>query len=460
MLDLSAQDTIAAIATANGGAPRGVIRISGAAVVDCLSKVVSNIDELTSIATVKRARTFQTGIRLDAQHWVAAQVLLWPTSAAFTRQPSAEIHTVGSSPILEKILKILVASGARLAGPGEFTLRAFLGGRIDLTQAEGVLATIDAATKSQFRVAVEQTAGGLAHPLDRLRNNLLNLVADIEAGLDFVDEDISFVDRETVITIVENALAELRQLKAQLQDRSETRIYPRVVLVGEPNAGKSSLFNFLACRQLAIVSPVAGTTRDYLSAIISHVGQSFELIDTAGNDPVEHQDATGDSIESAMQRFARDQQAQADLVIFCMDCSQIAAEITAEKNSASLPSNTIFVASKSDLLNDQNLPSHWTPVSAATGSGVELLLEKVIEFFGRTNQNSSVTQSTGLRCFSSASLAEEALLAAHTSASTTAGDEIVATDLRVALDSIGQIVGAVHNDEILDRLFSRFCIGK
>jgi tRNA modification GTPase len=460
MLDLTAQDTIAAIATATGGGPRGVIRISGAEVVSCLKNVVADVEELTAIADSRRARSFQTRIRLDDRHWVNAQVLLWPTAAAFTRQPSAEIHTIGSVPILEKILKALCASGVRLAGPGEFTLRAFLGGRIDLTQAEGVLATIDAATQSQFRVAVEQLAGGLAHPLDRLRNSLLNLVADIEAGLDFVDEDISFVERATVLTVIKEALVELRRLKAQIQDRSEARIYPRVVLVGEPNAGKSSLFNLLAQRQLAIVSPIAGTTRDYLSAVISHAGKSFELIDTAGREPLEHQLTTDDSIETDMQRFAKQQQDQADLVIVCLDSSARGEENVTGQTYLSSPGNAIFVATKSDLPNARDMPSPWMPVSAVDGSGVELLLGKVIEFLDRANHNSSVLQSTNLRCFESANAAEESLVAAFNSASTMTGDEIVATDLRVALDAIGQIVGTVHNEEILDRLFSRFCIGK
>ncbi|MEQ1906398.1 MAG: GTPase, partial [Pirellulaceae bacterium] len=238
------------------------------------------------------------------------------------------------------------------------------------------------------------------------------------------------------------------------------RIYPRVVLVGAPNAGKSSLFNLLAQRQLAIVSPIAGTTRDYLSAVISHAGKSFELIDTAGRNPNEVHNATDHSIDTDMDRLARQQQDQADLVIVCLDSSTGKGEFVTGQTYLSLPTHAIFVATKSDLSASRDMPPPWTPVSATNGSGVELLLGKVIEFLDRANHNSSVLQSTNLRCFESANAAEEALLSAYKSASTIAGDEIVATDLRVALDAIGQIVGTVHNEEILDRLFSRFCIGK
>ncbi len=211
-----------------------------------------------------------------------ADLFLWPQGRSYTRQLLAEIHTFGSPPLVDEILQSLCRNGARLAQPGEFTLRAFLAGRIDLTQAEAVLGVIDAADRNQLQAALAQLAGGLARPLGQLRSDLLDLLADLEAGLDFVEDDIRFVTPDELNRRLAAAAETIDQIGAQLTGRDAATARPRVALIGYPNVGKSSLFNALVGNAAALVSTQAGTTRDYLSATIDACGMSIELIDTAG----------------------------------------------------------------------------------------------------------------------------------------------------------------------------------
>ena len=227
--------------------------------------------------------------------------------------------------------------GRRLAQPGEFTLRAFLAGRIDLMQAEAVLGVIDAADRRQLETALDQLAGGLSQPLRNLRNDLIDLLADLEAGLDFVEDDIRFVAPAELQSRLAAAAAQLEQSARQLSARGVSGGKPRVVLVGRPNVGKSSLFNALVRDSAALVSPQPGTTRDYLTATIDADGLSIELIDTAGIATASH------SIDVAAQQMASEQNLQADLRLLCVDT---AADLYVPA------ADTIVVLTKCDLQND------------------------------------------------------------------------------------------------------------
>jgi len=207
---------------------------------------------------------------------------VWRDGQSYTGQPIVEVHTIGSPPLLQIVLRALCATGARLAGPGEFTLRAFLAGRIDLTQAEAVLAVIDAHDPQDLNVALGQLAGGLARPLHRLREALLDLLAHVEAGFDFADEELPFIEREELDRQLGAANDEVAAIVRQLALRGEPIDMARAVLVGRPNAGKSSLFNALAGDHAALVSEHPGTTRDYLVAELDLDGLKCRLIDTAG----------------------------------------------------------------------------------------------------------------------------------------------------------------------------------
>jgi tRNA modification GTPase len=232
-------DTIAAIASASGGAARGIVRVAGG---DCIS-VVSQVFEASApqlqIDHAGAARRLQGAVAAGPLLGrVPADLLIWPGARSYTRQPAAEIHTFGSPPLLNAILARLCECGARIARPGEFTLRAFLAGRIDLVQAEAVLGVIDARDQRELSVALSQLAGGMTGSLNELRSCLLDLLAHLEAGLDFVEEDIQFIAPAELARQLEEAAGLLEALADQMQRRGTAHALPRVVLAGTPNVGK------------------------------------------------------------------------------------------------------------------------------------------------------------------------------------------------------------------------------
>ncbi len=486
MLDLTLHDTIAAIASAPGSAPRGIVRISGPRVAECLNQVLPGPGIGTGGASRQRPCRFAADFRLATGHTVPAEVLYWPTAVSYTRQPTAEVHTIGSPPLLELILQSLFQTGARAARPGEFTLRAFLSGRIDLTQAEAVIAAIDAQNESQFQFALEQLAGGLAHPLSQIRAHLVDLVADIEAGLDFVDEDIAFVQPCTVAATIIEAIDQLQKIREQLESRGDSRVLPQVVLIGRPNAGKSSLLNRLAGRTLAIVSSEPGTTRDYLQGTVQHRDIALEIIDTAGVGSVldaalSRRESTTDEIDRSMTRQTARARRCADIAVCCVEPSDPPepAEVAAWFADSAVPIVVAFT--KADLLFPETIlqgvgkayvdslrrllknavPLHGPiAVSAKTGIGCPELLDCVLEILTKRQAESPSASILGIRCAEGIEQALRSLQSALDSVTNQAGDEMVAADIRLALHALGELTGAVHNEEILDRLFSRFCIGK
>ena len=275
-------DTIAAVASPPGAAARGIVRLSGPEVAACVGRVFT-ADGHADWAGAGSPTAFPGHLRLPG---VAAplpcDLCFWPTRRTYTGQPVAEVHTLGSPPLLEAAVEAFCEAGARPAEPGEFTLRAFLAGRIDLTQAEAVLGVIDAAGPDQLRTALAQLAGGLGAPLGSLRDRLLDLLSELEAGLDFADEDLEPLAPERLEAELEAAAGQVARLERQMLGRGEAGELPRVVLTGRPNVGKSSLFNALSGRAGALVCDLPGTTRDYLAAELECHGVRFLLVDTAG----------------------------------------------------------------------------------------------------------------------------------------------------------------------------------
>ncbi len=469
------RDTIAAIATSPGGAFRGMVRVSGPKTIQCLQRHFAP-RKGPSPAEVSRAQAIGGHWHLatrvdddDADHpdVLPCDLFWWPNERSYTRQPLAELHTIGSPPLLQQVLDDVCAGGARLAEPGEFTLRAFLAGRLDLTQAEGVLGVVNATGQAQLDAALSQLAGGISRPLHTLREELLQLLAELEAGLDFVDEDIQFISHEQIHERLAAANLLLDRLAQQMEQRSLAATAVRVVLVGPANAGKSRLFNAMVERfgvdagaaPKALVSGQAGTTRDYLIARIDLGGVACELADTAGTRTAPEEDA----ISLAAEAMADEQQQRAEIVLRCIDPTQADTGASAQTPSAV---RQIIVVTKCDLAPDsaQARAAPWESAvvtSSHTGAGVEALASRLRATIGATSEErSQILSGTADRCRSSIRLASSSLARAGRLAKADGGDELIAAEIRTALEQLGLVVGAVYTDDILDRIFSSFCIGK
>ncbi len=409
-------------------------------------------------------------------------VFLWPTGRSYTGQPTAELHTIGSGPLLEALLERLFAHGARPAQRGEFTLRAFLAGRIDLMQAEAVLGVIDATDQQQLRLALGQLGGGLSHRIAALHEELLLHLADLEAGLDFVEEDIEFIAREELIRRITGGLGFLDELLEQATSRLQSRGRLKVVLAGLPNAGKSTLLNALCGGEAAIVSAASGTTRDYLSVPVEWSGLGIDLIDTAGWDKA-GADKSRLSIGRAADELRHDQWQRADLILWCspadiggdvvghgdvngndirdegMRNKAVAIDARLREECAGSGKSVLHLTTKADLSDGRSQRADVV-VSAATGAGIDEMKAMVVSRFESFAGDGRILGTTAARCRDSLRGAADSLERARVASIERAGDELVAIELRDALDHIGQIAGRVYTDDILDRIFSRFCIGK
>ena len=440
-------DTIAAPASAPGPGPRAVVRLSGPGCLAVVARLCAGGSAPTRRAGVERGlRLTLPGLRSP----LPADLITSLAPKSYTGQDTVEIHTVGSPPLVELLMAALLANGARSANPGEFTLRAFLAGKKDLTQAEAVLGVVEADSETELRAALGQLAGGVTAPLAVLRDDLLNLLADLEAGLDFSDEDLPFVAPRDVLLRVGSGLAHLRNLERQLGERAVSRGGVRVALAGAPNAGKSSLFNALLGRDAALVSGEAGTTRDYLDAPLDAGdlgGLSVTLTDTAGLGA-----ALGD-IDAASQTLGRGEQARADFVVWC----SAAPESPSLAGAPDHP-RRILARTKSDLAPGEELPAGWVPTSTVSPGGLDALrLAIKLAVEARPRPPLGLSHA---RCRGHVAAAVSGLRRAHEHALNDDPPELLALSLRESLHEVGAMAGAVYTEDLLGRVFGRFCVGK
>ncbi len=440
------QDTIVALATAPGPGARAIVRLSVGASLRVARAVFRSAEPLP-----RQGRSCQDGeVSLPG---VAAPLpctlYVWPAPRTYTGQDMAELHTVSCPPLLDVLVSQCLAAGARAARPGEFTLRAFLAGKLDLTRAEAVLAVIEAGSRDELKQALAQLAGGVTKPLQELREDLLNLLADVEAALDFSDEDITFVGQDELLRRLTRGMALVTLLRRQLDQRAVGERPFRVVLAGRPNAGKSSLFNALAGAQAALVSPEPGTTRDYLVRRLELGGAPVELVDTAG-----WRGGNGNGIEREAELLGREQADSADLVLLCLESSRTADEAEQALARRAAPP-VLVVATKCDLAAP---PADLLATSAVTRTGLSELRERLAER-ARAHRRPALAPSLS-RCRHHVETCLAHLRHAHAFALNEEPPELLALELRLALEQLGEMVGAVYTDDLLDRIFSRFCIGK
>ena len=459
---LTLDDTITALASPPGPGARGIVRLSGAGSAGIVGQCFEAETDWRSSRVPRRTEGFLKLPVLTVP--LPAAMHYWPTIRSFTGQPMIELHLIGSPPLLDATIEALCRYGARLARRGEFTLRAFLSGRIDLLQAEAVLGVIEAADHHELSRALGQLGGAVTSRIAAVRSDLIALLGDLEAGLDFVDEDIEFVSRDEIARRLCSATASLEELNTDAAQRLPSGHRRRVVIAGLPNAGKSTLFNRLAGEQRAIVSPLAGTTRDYVSATIRMDGLEIELIDTAG------WEVSGDAIMRRAQELRGEQFSAADLIVWCTaaDLDRNDEQHDRQRRAVAESTGVVVLSVLSCIDRGGSTASFSTAedreqlrVSVLTGDGFDSLQQAVIERLQRTGAARGELLGTSVvRCRDSLQRTVTSLRNAQNAVAECRGDEILAADLREALNELATVVGAVYTDDILDHIFSRFCIGK
>lgn len=437
-------DTIAAIATPLGIGAVCVVRLSGPQALSIAQMVLSvDINALAS-HTARLTRVEDKGEVIDE-----ALVIAFHGSASFTGEPVVEIQGHGGPLIAQRILRALIDAGARLADPGEFSLRAYQNGKIDLAQAEAIQGMIHAKSERARRLHMAQLRGSLSKEIGALRSELLRLFAILEAWVDFPEEGLEFATFESVSDALAEIEKRVRHIERSFVTGAKLTHGMRVCLVGAPNVGKSSLLNALLGKERSIVTPIAGTTRDYIEEELVIEGLSFHLIDTAGlrksSDPIEQE-----GIEKT-----RECMQEADLVCAIFDAScgidaAVAEHLPADKR--------LVIWNKIDLAAAP--PIEGMHISALEGTGIEELKRRLVEIAGAEPSGESDLIITNERHRAALAQCAEYLAAARQGLDARRLAELVALDMRSALGALSQITGGNMTEDLLDALFGQFCLGK
>jgi len=469
-------DTICAIATPAGQGGIGIVRLSGPQALSIASQVVRlrSGDSLSSVpshtlhladlvipALEKHGEVRAVRHRLPVSGLIdEALVVYMKAPRSFTAEDVVEIQSHGGMLVLELVCRVCLESGARMAEPGEFTKRAFLNGRLDLSQAEAVLDTIRAASSAGLNIAQRQLRGDLAHEIEQARASLLTVLAHVEAGIDFVDEDISFLQQDEFVRIVSHARAVVQKLEATARDGRILKEGAHVVILGRPNVGKSSLLNRLLKEERAIVTAIPGTTRDVIEESIDIDGVMIHLADTAG------MRETDDVVEREGIRRARAAQDEADLLLVVVDGSVPLTSDDRELLRSVRDRKHMVLLNKADLADTVERDPALTDrlvyiMSAKTGMGIEVvksaLRAQLVSGGFEAGESLMVTNARHRDALRRASISLDQALESVRGGM---AGELISIDVRAAADALGEITGAITTDEILGRIFSEFCVGK
>jgi tRNA modification GTPase len=472
-IDHSDGDTIAAIATPIGSSGIGIVRISGEKAVDIAqllfrknprTPIAANGDDLRRIAS----HHLQHGYICDPGNQdIVDEVLLAIMRApnSYTREDVVEIQSHSGPVILNRLLKLVLGNGARLAMAGEFTRRAFLNGRIDLTQAEAVADMIAARSEDALKLAVTHLTGQMKEALEGILEKVTELQAELEAGLEFGDElEFPDIQREQIAEkLKEQLMMPVEALIAHYQQGNMIRDGVRLGIAGRPNVGKSSLLNYLIRKDRAIVTALPGTTRDLIEEYFSIEGLPVIITDTAGLHD------TQDPVEIIGIQKTRESIDQADLVLFLIDGTQPFVDADDRAFAAIEKQNIILVVNKVDLIDDLerihiperycSYPVHF--ISAKFGNGIDMLKSEIKDrVLGNVAIDPQRSLVPNLRQTLALEAARDSLKAVGDGLEQKVGDELLLIDLAAARQSLENIIGNAHDSDILDEIFGRFCIGK
>lgn len=451
---LENQDTICALATANGIGAIGVIRLSGSQSIEIISGLFSK-----SLRD-KQSHTVHFGIISSKQGELIDEVLvtLFEDGKSFTGEESVEISCHGSTFIQEKIIEAIIDSGARLANPGEFTQRAFLNGKLDLSQAEAVADLIASQSKSSHEIALKQLRGKFSNELKSLREQLIHFASLVELELDFAEEDVEFADRTELKALVTEVLNLIKRLAQSFELGNAIKNGVPVAIVGAPNTGKSTLLNQLLGEDRAIVSDIAGTTRDVIEETLNIGGILFRLIDTAGiRDGAEEIEALG--IERSKAKIE-----QSKIVLCLADASSETSTLEVKNWVAELklmyPTKKIgMIVNKSDL-HQVELNSDQIAISAKHGQNLEALNNWLVQVVTGDFDTTNETIVTNVRHRDALLKTADALETAKNGLETGVTGDFIAMDIRQAMHWLGSITGDISEDDLLSNIFKNFCIGK
>lgn len=456
---LQNDDTIIALATPQGIGAIGVIRLSGKEAIDIANKVFKGKD-----LTQQTSHTIHFGTIRDEEDKILDEVLisLFIAPKSFTKENVVEISCHGSNFIIKQIIQLLIRKGARPAKPGEFTKRAFMNGQFDLAQAEAVADLINADSEAAHHAALNQMRGGFSGEIKKLREELIHFASMIELELDFGEEDVEFASRDNLKALVNRLLVVVNALIQSFDMGNVIKNGVPTVIAGKPNAGKSTLLNALLNEEKAIVSDIAGTTRDFIEDEIIIGGVAFRFIDTAGLRE------TTDAIEKIGVERTQAKMKTASMIIYLFDLSQL--DIVEMNKEINVLENTavpfLKVGNKVDKVDNALIEKlqHQHPdmlfLSAKDPEQVEILKQRILELVNLDKFKRGDTVVTNIRHYDSLLQTKNSLMNVIEGIDGQVTNDFVAMDIRQALHYLGEITGEITTDDLLANIFSKFCIGK
>ena len=454
-------NTICAISTPSGNGAIAVIRLSGSEALQICERVFQPQNKKIKLTKAQPNTIHYGNIIYNNEIIDDVLISVFKAPKSYTGEDSIEISCHGSVYIQKKILEILINEGANFAKPGEFTQRAFLNGKLDLSQAEGVADVIASESEASHRLAIQQMKGGFSVKLNDLRGLLIHFVSLIELENDFAEEDVEFADRTQLNTIIDDVDTHLTELIQSFKYGNVIKNGVPVAIVGRPNSGKSTLLNTLLNENRAIVSEIAGTTRDTIEEIVNIEGVQFRFIDTAGLRK------TSDEIEKIGVEKAIEKIDNSTIYIYLFDINLISVnEVETDLNELNNNINRIVVANKTDLVTENKIQEFNNSdldclfISAKQNESIDLLKETLVKNINDSITNPNGIVVTNLRHYEALVKAQQSIHETKDGIENEMPTDIIALDIRNAIHNIGEITGEISSNEVLGSIFSRFCIGK